>query len=111
MTVVLAAFAAEAGSEGMSADAMTLLDFAEELDWIVVNDGVMGGRSSSRFERGEEYGVFTGNVSLENNGGFSTMRSQAQDLDLADFDGLLLRVRGDGTDRRFHVHKEGVRLY
>lgn len=74
----------------------------------------MGGvsRGSSRLtDRGTL--LFTGVLSLENNGGFSTVRSRAADLGLAGWDGLVLRVRGDGrsynisalgSDRRSEVH-------
>ena len=55
-----------------------LLDFTnprsvDEL-WIV-NDGVMGGVSQSRFSYEPEGVLFEGNVSLENGGGFASMRS------------------------------------
>ena len=43
--------------------------------WTVVDDVVMGGRSYGRFSIDSEgHGVFSGNVSLENNGGFSSLR-------------------------------------
>ncbi|MGI9473561.1 MAG: CIA30 family protein, partial [Rubripirellula sp.] len=45
--------------------------------WQIVNDGVMGGRSSSRVDRaGEGLLRFSGNLSLANNGGFASMRSR-----------------------------------
>ena len=66
-------------------------------DWLSVNDDVMGGVSKGTFSFGED-GVmeFRGELSLENNGGFASIRSQAESYDLSGFDGLLLRVRGDG---------------
>ena len=39
---------------------------------------------------------FSGMLSLENNGGFSTFRSREVDLNLSNDLGLLLRVKGDG---------------
>ena len=55
-----------------------LLDFTnprsvDEL-WVV-NDGVMGGVSQSRFSYDPEGALFEGVVSLENGGGFASMRS------------------------------------
>ena len=65
--------------------------------WQVINDGVMGGGlSSSRFSVAEGFACFQGSVSLENNGGFASARSQPQEHDLSPFQGVLLRVRGDG---------------
>lgn len=40
--------------------------------------------------------MFSGMLSLENNGGFSTFRSSDLKLDLSNHLGLLLRVKGDG---------------
>ena len=43
--------------------------------WKVVDDIVMGGRSNGKFEMSDDgHGVFHGAVSLENNGGFSSIR-------------------------------------
>jgi monofunctional biosynthetic peptidoglycan transglycosylase len=67
------------------------------LQWRVVNDGVMGGLSQgsvAHTETGEL--VFAGNLSLENNGGFSSIRSDRVSLDLGHAEGLVIRVKGDG---------------
>lgn len=67
-----------------------------------VDDAVMGGRSRSRatVERGVL--CFAGVVSLEDGGGFASIRSAPAPLDLRGADGLALRVRGDG--RRYKVN-------
>jgi len=65
--------------------------------WRIINDTVMGGRSSSRMdvtERGTA--VFSGTISLANNGGFAHTRSMAAPYDLAAYDGIVVRLRGDG---------------
>jgi monofunctional biosynthetic peptidoglycan transglycosylase len=65
--------------------------------WRSVDDRVMGGISASRFEpTGEGTALFTGEVSLERNGGFASVRSPAESWDLSGYDELVLRVRGDG---------------
>lgn len=83
---------------------------AKSMGWRIVNDGVMGGLSKGRLSVSKQ-GVMTfkGELSLENNGGFSSLRSEDLSLDLADADGVKLRVKGDGrtyqmrfyTDARF----------
>ncbi len=44
--------------------------------WRIVNDAVMGGLSSSTVSINNEGKIlFSGNVSLDNNGGFASLRS------------------------------------
>lgn len=47
-------------------------------DCWIVNDGVMGGVSQSALRQDTQGMYFEGLVSLENNGGFASMRSSAQ---------------------------------
>jgi uncharacterized surface protein with fasciclin (FAS1) repeats len=70
---------------------------SEKLDWRIVDDGVMGGLSQGKREIGQD-GIlrFFGTLSLENNGGFSSLRTGPVKLDLSDSEGLMLRVKGDG---------------
>ena len=55
-----------------------IFDFTTQSDiknWNVIDDIVMGGKSSGSFKLNTDgYGVFKGNVSLENNGGFSSVK-------------------------------------
>jgi monofunctional biosynthetic peptidoglycan transglycosylase len=79
----------------------TVVDFAlpESARWTIVNDGVMGGRSSSDVEMtGDNTALFSGFLSLENNGGFASVRGSFPTLDLSAYDGVTLRVRGDGRN-------------
>ena len=46
-----------------------------ELDnWVIINDTVMGGRSRARIDIENQHLVFNGYLSLENNGGFASIR-------------------------------------
>lgn len=77
--------------------------------WQVVNDDVMGGVSASSFRLTNGVALFQGNVSLENNGGFASVRSLPASHRLSGCDTFVIRVRGDGrrytltarTDRSF----------
>ena len=65
--------------------------------WRAVDDRVMGGVSQSRLEDGGSGTArFTGRLSLESNGGFASVRSTGKGWDLRGYEGLVLRVRGDG---------------
>jgi len=80
-----------------AASAQPVLDFADPATaqrFRVINDGVMGGVSTSRLVRTDDALRFEGEVSLENSGGFASFRGPAQLPDGAT--ALLLTVRGDG---------------
>ncbi len=66
-----------------------------DLGWYVVNDNVMGGRSQGDFAIEDTQLRFSGRTNT-NGGGFSSIRSRALQLDLSGFDGIQLRVFGDG---------------
>ncbi len=69
--------------------------------WQVVNDDVMGGISTSSFRLTNGVALFQGKVSLENNGGFASVRSLPARHDLAGSDVFVVRVRGDGRSYKF----------
>lgn len=73
-------------------------------DWLIINDGVMGGLSESSFVLTDfNSAVFSGNVTLENNGGFASVRSRPMQFDLAGHQGIRIRVKGDGKKYQFRV--------
>jgi hypothetical protein len=65
----------------------------------VVNDGVMGGVSESRFRHDAEGVMIEGRVSLENNGGFASVRSAAA-FGVGTV-ALELKMKGDGKRYKF----------
>jgi len=85
--------------------AVTLLDFDDPADaalWSPVDDVVMGGVSGSAFDQaGAGVARFHGNVSLENFGGFASVRTPPRGWDTAGAEAFALRVRGDGKTYKF----------
>ncbi len=79
--------------------------------WRIVLDGVMGGLSTGRVTQ-PEGGVlrFSGELSLENNGGFSRTQTTVPEGSLKDATGIEARVRGDGRTYRFDVRTSNVRM-
>ncbi|MEE2940481.1 MAG: CIA30 family protein [Planctomycetota bacterium] len=74
-------------------------DEASIAAWRPNHDRVMGGVSTGRPSWSEGAMRLTGELSLENNGGFASFRwSPEGGLDLSEADGLRLRVRGDGRN-------------
>jgi len=79
---------------------LTIADFTDKIvrsKWKVVNDDVMGGVSTSKISAGEKEAlIFSGKVSLENNGGFASLQSPADDYNFSAYQGFLLKVKSDG---------------
>ena len=76
-----------------------LFDFTKpspERPWSIVDDRVMGGISRGSFTRASDHAAFHGHVTTESNGGFSSVRGPLVAHNLAGWDGMAVRVRGDG---------------
>ncbi len=54
-------------------------------DWQIINDGVMGGLSDGEAFLSKEAIIFEGKISLENNGGFSSLKSAFDEYDLSNY--------------------------
>lgn len=101
-------------------EAKIIYDFSkvENLDgWYVVDDGVMGGRSKGKLkiENGDT-GVFSGKISLDNYGGFSSIRYYMGKLNVkknkyvivilnGDDKYYQLRIRSSRNDRHVYTKK------
>lgn len=73
--------------------------------WRTVNDGVMGGVSEGRVKINEDQNLeFFGTLSLENNGGFASVRASGDHLAMEAEESILLRVRGDGREYNFNLY-------
>jgi len=90
-----------------------VLDFAAPeaaQKWQAVNDGVMGGVSDGRF-RITDTGTleFFGTLSLENNGGFTSVRTKPTELDIKAGYTIVVRVKGDGRDYMLNLYTKSRR--
>lgn len=75
-------------------------------NWRIIDDVVMGGRSNGSFEITKDgHGKFSGYVSLENNGGFSSLRYNFKTKDVSEYYKVILRVKGDGNTYQFRVKR------
>ena len=110
-TVILLALSAQVATE----EALRpLLDFtapgaAEQ--WQAVNDGVMGGVSDGRFTITDgDMLEFSGTLSLENNGGFASVRTKPTVLDIKSDDTIVVRVKGDGREYVLNIYTKSRRM-
>lgn len=101
---------------GVSSASATAQDFEMEFDrgvdgWRTVVDGVMGGLSTGRVSSPQS-GImrFSGDLRLENNGGFSQARTAVDGADFRGAEGIELEVRGDGRTYKFDVRLSNVRM-
>ncbi|MBJ7259923.1 MAG: CIA30 family protein [Chthoniobacterales bacterium] len=75
--------------------------------WQVEDDVVMGGLSQGKLTRDPAgYLVFRGEVSLENNGGFSSVQNNFTPIDVSEYQHAVIRLKGDGKDYRFIVESD-----
>lgn len=93
----------------------TIVDFntstGQASSWYIVNDDVMGGRSESSFAILDATAVFSGKVSLENNGGFAMVKHPTRTRINADQKQLHLRVKGDGKAYQIRLKSEQGQYY
>ncbi len=88
------------------------IDFqqSQELDnWVIVNDTVMGGRSRTLLDINDSYLSFTGILSLENNGGFASIRRVYNGKTWLSDNPIQIQVKGDGRvyQIRFRTKQRG----
>jgi monofunctional biosynthetic peptidoglycan transglycosylase len=91
-----------------------LLDFVgpdAAQKWQAVNDGVMGGVSEGRFKiTADKTMEFSGRLSLENNGGFASVRTKLTNFDIRGGDTLVVRVKGDGREYVLNIYTKSRRM-
>lgn len=93
----------------------TIYDFDKKSnlqDWRIVDDVVMGGKSSSTFTlNADGLGVFKGSISLENNGGFSSVHYKFQKIQVKEFNKVSIKLKGDGENYQFRVKASSDTYY
>ena len=110
LLIFVFALAMQTATAAEEKPAKTLFDFADPAamrGWHIEDDGVMGGVSKGTFTRDRDgYAIFSGKVSLENDGGFSSVQCYFDPIDVSSYRTAVLRVRGDGKSYRFIVESE-----
>ena len=95
-------------------DKLTIFDFAQENSgkgWYTVNDGVMGGLSKGQFSIENDLAVFRGEVSTDNNGGFTMIQNQFKTVVTKNFKGFVIKLKGDGKEYQFRVKSDRYQRY
>ena len=74
------------------------IDFGSSMvePWRSINDGVMGGLSEGEIAWKDTVMLWSGQTSLENNGGFASIRGPWEHHDLRAMNRAIIRCRGNG---------------
>ncbi|MBA6328647.1 CIA30 family protein [Colwellia sp. MB02u-6] len=91
-----------------------MINFTElkSLDsWRITNDGVMGGQSQGQISLQADKAIFSGDISLANNGGFSSVFRPVESLVKA-LETVTIDIEGDGLtyQLRMIVNLDGYRM-
>jgi NADH dehydrogenase [ubiquinone] 1 alpha subcomplex assembly factor 1 len=80
-------------------------------NWQSVNDNVMGGVSDGRFKITPDKTMeFSGRLSLENNGGFASVRTRPTELEINAGDTIVVRVKGEGREYILNIYTKSRRM-
>jgi len=80
--------------------------------WQTTGDTIMGGKSNGTFKINETGNcVFQGEVSLENNGGFSLLRHTFEPIKVIPSQKILLKIKGDGKRYQFRLKAKSTDRY
>ncbi|MDA9343903.1 CIA30 family protein [Algibacter sp.] len=94
---------------------MTLFNFDSKSDisnWRIVDDVVMGGRSNGDFKINDSgNGIFLGDVSLENNGGFSMVQYGFDTKTVSNYTKVCIKLKGDGKTYQFRIKENESDYY
>jgi NADH dehydrogenase [ubiquinone] 1 alpha subcomplex assembly factor 1 len=86
---------------------INIADFSDKKEadrWVVVDDGVMGGRSEGNVKQIDKKHIrYWGDVSLKNNGGFSSLRKNMSEQKIKGATIANIRMKGDGKEYQFRV--------
>lgn len=75
-------------------------------DWQIVDDRVMGGVSRGQFKINEDgHGEFSGKVSLDNNGGFSSVRHTFDKTETKNYTYIKIKLKGDKKNYQIRLKK------
>ena len=70
-------------------------------NWIIVNDDVMGGLSTSKIRIDKKgNGVFEGLISTANNGGFSSIRLNLNSIDVSN---SYFKIKLKGDNKKYQL--------
>ncbi len=96
-------------------NAQIIFDFNKNSNiqgWKIVDDIVMGGKSLGSFKLSPDgFGLFEGHISLENNGGFSSVRYRFKKLKVNEGSNIIIKLKGDGKNYQLRIKDDSSNYY
>lgn len=92
--------------EGMSMTPLVTLSEQKSTDWKLINDTVMGGVSNSQLDISADIATFSGHLSLEQNGGFTSTRISISQVIPSELNLIRIHVKGDGRTYQLRLRTD-----
>lgn len=81
----------------------SIIDFGNSAkknqEWMLLSDNIMGGITKSKIEYTNNSVLLTGNISLANYGGFSSIKTKYKSVDLSKYNGIKIKFKS--TNQKF----------
>ena len=81
----------------------SIIDFGNSAEknqeWVLLSDNIMGGVTKSKIEYTNNSVLLSGNISLDNYGGFSSIKTKYKSVDLSDYNGIKIKFKS--TNQKF----------
>lgn len=89
-----------------------MIDFGKEgsksSDWVLLSDNIMGGVTKSSLQYTSNSALLTGTISLDNFGGFSSLKTKYKKMDLSGFEGVKIRFKSKGQKFAFTLEDSQI---
>jgi hypothetical protein len=81
----------------------SIIDFGntaeKNQEWVLLSDNIMGGVTKSKIEYTNNSVQLSGNISLDNFGGFSSIKTKYKSFDLSKYNGIKIKFKS--TNQKF----------
>jgi monofunctional biosynthetic peptidoglycan transglycosylase len=81
----------------------SIIDFGnsngKNQEWMLLSDNIMGGNTKSKIEYTNNSVLLSGNISLDNYGGFSSIKTKYKSFDLSKF--TAIKIKFKSTKQKF----------
>jgi NADH dehydrogenase [ubiquinone] 1 alpha subcomplex assembly factor 1 len=77
-------------------------------NWVMISDNIMGGVSKSKLEYTENTMILTGTLSLDNFGGFASVKTRFGQYDISPFQGVKIKFKASNQKFAFTLEDNNI---